>query len=66
MANPTPTDYGRSRALQALVERAEMLADQPQADAPGLNDDDRAYLRSFVATCRSIADRLRRSPGYEP
>ncbi len=62
---PTPEDQGRSHALRSMVDKAEILATQPQADHPDLSDEDRRYLRSFVATCRSIADRLRRSPGFE-
>lgn len=64
--DPTPEQQGRSIALREAVARMEVLADQPQVDAPGLDDESRRYLRSFIDTCRSIADRLRRSPGYEP
>lgn len=64
MPDPTPEAMGRMHALHRLAEQATLLADQ-RPDQPGLNDDDRAYLRAYAETCRSIANRLRRSPGWE-
>lgn len=61
--DPTPTELGRQRALQAIAERADLLADQQPADRSGLAEDDRAYLRAYCDTCRSVAQRLRCSMG---
>lgn len=62
MADLDPAALGRMHALQRMAEQATLLADQ-RPDQPGLNDDDRAYLRAYAETCRGIADRLRNSPG---
>lgn len=64
-ADPTPAEYGRSRALQAIAEHAEALSNQPHADRSDIPAPDRAYLRAYIETCASVAARLRSSPGYE-
>lgn len=59
----SPAAVGRTHALHRIVEHIEDLVAGrpiPKNAAP----EDAEYLRAFAATCRSIADRLRRSPCY--
>lgn len=60
----------RSHALQRLVEAAEDIAASQDrarlAAGDALPPDDAAYLRAMAETCRTIANRLRNSPGYMP
>lgn len=60
----TPAEVGRMHALQRLAEAADHLAARPIPT--DLAPADRDYLTSFVTTARSVAARLRNSPGYEP
>lgn len=64
MPDPTPEAMGRMHALHRL---AELAADQAERrpDQPDIPDEARRYLTAFRETCQSIADRLRRSPGWE-
>lgn len=65
-----PAAVGRMHALHRLVETAEDIAashDRARlAAGDALPADDAAYLRAMAETCRSIAARLRNSPGYLP
>jgi len=67
-ADLTPTEVGRTHALQRAVEAMQALAaaHERSLSHEGLGDDDRAYLNAFITTARSIADRLRNSPGFTP
>ena len=59
----TPAEAGRMHALQAIATHAS-----DQAAARLLSDmispANRAYLKSYAATCEAIAARCRASPGY--
>lgn len=65
MSDLTPAQVGRMRALQRLAEGALDLAalNDPAGRQQPLSDDDRAYLAAYADTCRSVAQRLRTSPG---
>lgn len=66
----SPAAIGRSHALQRLADVAERIAAEQestrQAAADRLAAEDEAYLRAVAETCRSIANRLRNSPGFQP
>lgn len=60
-----PAAVGRCHALQRIVEHIdELIADRPIP--PNVAPEDRQYLEAFIATARSIATRIRQSPGYLP
>lgn len=65
----TPAAIARSHALATLVAWAEGSVATNSANLAALpdttSDDDRAYLTVYIATMRSVADRLRNSPGYQ-
>lgn len=64
----TPSVAGRLHALQRAVEAVQAIAatHERSLSHDGLGDDDRAYLNAVIATARSIANRLRNSPGFAP
>jgi hypothetical protein len=66
--DPTPAEVGHMHALNRAAEAVQdIAAAHEQALAhPGLGDDGRAYLTAVVTTARSIAERLRNSPGAKP
>jgi hypothetical protein len=59
---PTPEQIGRSHALQRLAECADTLA-TAREEQTAADPDDAAFLAAYAATCRSIADKLRKAPG---
>lgn len=61
----SPTSVGRTHALHRIAECIDdLIADRPIP--PNAAERDREYLTAFVSTARSVAARLRNSPGYEP
>lgn len=64
--DPTPAECGRAHALQRLAEAAQGMADAREPVPAAASDDARAYLAAFADTCRSVASRLRSSPGFRP
>lgn len=63
MSDPTPAQVGRMHALEDLAADAQQRANRRLGSAEGIKPDDRAYLAAYADTCRSVAQRLRASPG---
>lgn len=65
----TSATIARSHALATLVAWAEGSAATNAANLAALpttaSADDRAYLTAYIATMRSVAERLRNSPGFQ-
>lgn len=62
----TPAEVGRMFALQDMAADAQARVDRIRTDQPNLAPEDAAYLAAYADTCRSVADRLRASPGAKP
>lgn len=62
----TPTEVGRMFAMQDMAADAQARADRAKPAQPNLAPEDVAYLAAYADTCRSVADRLRASPGAKP
>ncbi len=65
MSVPTPSEAARAHCLQELAMFADSLAAARERACSAVSSaDDLDYLRAFARTARSIADRLRASPGF--
>ena len=69
-AGTDPKAVARMHALHRMVDEAERIAAEQdsarQAAGERLAAEDETYLRAMAETCRSIATRLRNSPGFQP
>ena len=67
MSDLTPAQVGRMHALEDLAADAQQRANRRLGSVEGIKPDDSAYLAAYLAayadTCRSVAQRLRASPG---